>query len=111
MPALHIHRDHSLGLERARQIAARWAKEAAERFDMVCTPEGDGLRFARSGVQGSLRVGADHFTLEARLGLLMGAFAGRIQAEIEANLDRLLAEEAQAARKPARAPRRKKPAA
>lgn len=112
MPALHIHRDHTLGLDRAREIAARWAQEATSRFDMACSPlpSGEGVRFSRSGVQGELRVGPDHFTLDARLGLLLGAFAARIQAEVEANLDRLLAEEA-AARKPARAPRRRKPAA
>ncbi len=97
MPVLHIHRDHALGLGRARELAARWVEEAEARFGLRCSPQpgeaGDTVRFQRPGVQGELRVAADHFGLEARLGLVLGAFAPRIQAEIEANLDRLLAGE------------------
>lgn len=105
MPAIHIHRDHALGLARAREVAWRWAEEAEAKFEMDCTvlegEDGDTVVFKRSGVQGELAVAADHFTLDAKLGLLLGAFAARIQAEIEGNLDRLLAAEA-GRKKPAR---------
>lgn len=98
MPVLHIRRPHALGLDRARELATRWTAEAEARFGMRCSPQprdgADVVRFQRSGVQGELRVAADHFSLEARLGLVLGAFAPRIQAEIEANLDQLLAGEA-----------------
>lgn len=94
MPDIRIHRDHSLGLARARQVAWDWAEQAEAKFDMACTVlEGetsDTLEFTRSGVNGRLIVAADHFDLEAKLGFLLGAFAKSIEAEIEKNLDELL---------------------
>lgn len=98
MPDIRIHRKHSLGLARAREIAWKWAEDAEAKFDMECTviegDDGDTVEFTRSGVKGQLQVGADHFDIEARLGILMGAFAKTIEAEIEKNLDKLLAGEA-----------------
>ena len=97
MPAIRIHRDHALGLKRAREVAWKWAEDAEQKFGMECTVlEGDTsdtVEFTRSGVKGELIVAADHFTLDARLGILLGAFAGKIESEIEANLDGLLAAE------------------
>ncbi len=95
MPTIHIHRDHALGLDRAREIAGRWSEDAEARLDMRCTviagDSSDTVRFTRSGCSGTLVVAADHFTLEAKLGLLLGAFTKTIEAQIEANLDALLA--------------------
>lgn len=108
MPDIRIHRDHSLGLARAREIAWRWAEDVEQQFDMECTvlegEDGDTVEFARSGVKGTLEVTADQFALHAKLGLLMGAFAKTIEAEIEKRLDALLAAEKKpaAARKAAR---------
>ena len=79
------------------EIAWKWAEDAEEQFEMACTVEEaddcDVVHFERSGVKGTLKVEADQFVLNARLGLLLGAFKQRIQAEIETNLDQLLAEE------------------
>ena len=62
---------------------------------MECTIEegdsADTVHFTRSGVKGTLEVSADAFELRAKLGLLLGAFKGRIEAEIVKNLDTLLA--------------------
>ncbi len=94
MPDIHIHRDHQLGLAKAREVAWEWAEAVERKFDMSCTViEGeysDTVEFSRSGVQGSLVVAADHFDLDAKLGFLLGAFSATIQAEIEKNLDELL---------------------
>ncbi|MCX7240239.1 MAG: polyhydroxyalkanoic acid system family protein [Burkholderiales bacterium] len=104
MANLHIRRDHSLGLAAARKIAYAWAEQVEAEFDMECTYEeghsADLVRFVRSGVSGTLRVNADHFDLDAKLGLLLGAFKHRIEAEIVKNLDTLLLPKA-AAKKPA----------
>jgi putative polyhydroxyalkanoate system protein len=95
MADIHIRREHQLGLSGARHLAARWAEQAETEFGMRCTPgsgpTGDELLFERSGVSGCLRVGADHFELEARLGFLLAAFKERIEAEIGKNIDQLLA--------------------
>ena len=62
---------------------------------MQCTYEegktADAVAFSRSGVSGTLHVTSDRFELDAKLGFLLGAFKGRIEAEIVKNLDDLLA--------------------
>ena len=94
MPDIRIHRDHSLGLAKARQVAWDWAEQAESKFDMECAVlEGetsDTVEFKRSGVSGTLIVAADHFDLHAKLGFLLGAFAKTIETEIQKNLDDLL---------------------
>jgi putative polyhydroxyalkanoate system protein len=94
MPDINIHRDHSLGLAKARKVAWQWAEEVEKKFDMECTVvEGefsDTVEFTRSGVNGTLVVAADHFDLHAKLGFLLGAFSKTIESEIEKNLDALL---------------------
>jgi putative polyhydroxyalkanoate system protein len=107
MPDICIHRDHALGLERARKVAWKWAEDAEARFGMECTVlEGDfsdTVEFTRSGVNGTLIVAADHFELNAKLGFLLGAFAKTIESEIESNLDKLLGEGGAAPKKKAAA--------
>ena len=97
MPDIHIQRDHSLGLPEARKLAFRWAEVAEEKFDMACSYEegktSDLVSFSRSGVNGELKVTADTFELDARLGFLLGVFKERIETEIVKNLDELLAHE------------------
>ena len=100
MADIHIERDHQLGMGGARKLAWRWAEQAENDFDMSCTyEEGDDcdeVQFSRSGVTGTLKVSANKFELDARLGFLLGAFKDRIESEIVKNLDELLA-----AKKPA----------
>jgi hypothetical protein len=57
--------------------------------------------FSRSGVQGELQVTKDTFELDAKLGFLVGAFKGRIEAEITEMLNQLLPEPSAAAAKKA----------
>jgi putative polyhydroxyalkanoate system protein len=97
MADIRIHRDHTLGLAKARKVAWAWAEEVEAKFDMECSVlEGetsDTVEFTRTGVNGKLIVAADHFDLHVKLGFLIGAFAKTIEAEIEKNLDTLLAAE------------------
>ncbi len=107
MADIRIQRAHKLGLPKARKIAWQWAEDAEKRFEMACTviegKDSDTVEFTRPGVDGRLLVAADRFDLEARLGFLLGAFSKRIEAEIEQNLDALLAASAKApARKAAK---------
>ena len=100
MPDIRIHRTHALGLKKAREVAWEWAEEVEKKFGMDCTVlEGetsDTVEFTRSGVKGRLIVAADHFDLDAKLGILLGAFSKTIEAEIEKELDTLLAKGAKA---------------
>jgi len=105
MADIHIHRTHRLGLAKARETAWQWAEAAEEKFGMECTViEGktsDVVEFTRAGVDGRLVVDADSFDLTARLGLLLGAFRSRIEAEIEENVDAVLARAAATQKAPA----------
>ena len=105
MADIHIHRDHTLGLAKARKIAWTWAEQVEAKFDMECTVvEGDTsdtVEFKRSGVSGQLLVAADQFDLQAKLGFLLGAFSKTIESEITKNLDALLSSGAAPAKKAA----------
>ena len=105
MADIRIHRTHKLGLAKAREVAWAWAEDVETRFDMECTVlEGetsDTVEFTRAGVNGTLVVASDHFDLHAKLGFLVGAFSKTIEAEIESNLDALLAKSAKVAAKQA----------
>ena len=100
MADIRIHRSHKLGLAKAREVAWAWAEDVEKRFDMECTVlEGetsDTVEFTRTGVSGALIVASDHFDLHAKLGFLVGAFSKTIEAQIESNLDALLAKSAKA---------------
>lgn len=106
MPDIRIHRQHQLGLTKARKIARDWATHVEQEFGMKCSVlqerGADTVEFTRSGVKGRLVVAADHFDLEARLGLLLGAFARTIENEILKNLDERLVAQASPTRKVAR---------
>jgi putative polyhydroxyalkanoate system protein len=108
---IRIHREHTLGLAKARKVAWQWAEDVEKNFDMQCNVlEGDysdTVEFTRSGVKGTLIVAADHFDLNAKLGFLLGAFSRTIETEIERNLDKLL----DATPAPARAAAKKTPGA
>lgn len=97
MADIRIRRDHTLGLARARKVAWKWAEHVEQKYEMECTVlEGetsDTVQFKRSGVNGSMIVTGEHFEVSAKLGLLMGAFAGQIQAEVGRQLDDALAKE------------------
>ena len=111
MADIRIHREHQLGLAKARKVAAQWADDVANNFGMRCRRiEGDysdTVEFTRSGVNGRLIVAADHFDLDAKLGFLLGAFRHSIESEIESILDKLLA--ANAKKPAAKAPAKKAP--
>ena len=94
MPELKIEREHTLGLEGARLVADRWREQAEQDWGMTCSLEPgeavDRMRFERSGVSGELSVTASRFDMQIKLGFLLGAYSGKIEEKIKANLDALL---------------------
>lgn len=94
MPELTIEREHTLGLSGARAVAQRWREQAEQEWGMHCECEAgeaiDRMRFARSGVSGELTVTDTRFDLQLKLGFLLGAYSGKIEEKIRANLDALL---------------------
>lgn len=104
MSTIHLHREHHLGLAKARKIAVAWAEQVEAEFGMDCTIEegedADTIHFTRSGVKGVLEVNGETFELNAKLGLLLGALRGVIESHVEKELDKQLAA-AGKAKKPA----------
>jgi putative polyhydroxyalkanoate system protein len=103
MADLNLRREHNLGLTRARKVALKWAEHVEKKLEMECTLiEGETehvLEFRRTGVDGRMIVAADHFDLEAKLGLMFKPFVGMIEAETRKQLDDALAKEMAKARK------------
>ena len=94
MPELRLVRSHTLGLDGARQVAARWRLQAEQDYGMTCLTEPgqaqDRVHFKRSGVRGELTVREDRFELQLTLGFLLGAFSRQIEDTIQANWDEWL---------------------
>lgn len=94
MSDIHIRRTHRLGLDEARKVAHAWAEKARQKFDMHCSYEpGEGqdrLLFHRAGVKGWMKVDSECFEMHAALGFLFTAFKARIEAEVNAQLDKAL---------------------
>jgi putative polyhydroxyalkanoate system protein len=103
MADLKLRREHNLGLPRARKVALKWAEHVEKKLEMECTlyegETSDTLEFKRSGVDGRMIVAADHFDVEARLGLMFKPFLGMIEAETRKQLDEALAKEMAKAQK------------
>lgn len=97
MADLQLRREHNLGLARARKVALKWAEHVETKLEMECTliegETSDTLEFKRSGVDGRMIVAADHFDVEAKLGLMFRPFLGMIEAETRKQLDEALAKE------------------
>ena len=101
MAEILIQRDHALGIEKARAIAAKWQQEAKDDWGMDCTYEAnqtndqgetlDRLNFERAGASGYLEVTASQLTMKLELGFLMASFKDKIEEKITSNLEKLLA--------------------
>jgi putative polyhydroxyalkanoate system protein len=89
MSEISIRRRHSLPLAEARKAAEKVARQLEKDFDLAYEWQGHVLHFSRSGVAGTLHVTGEEVRIDAKLGLLLGFLKGRIEAEVEDNLDKL----------------------
>lgn len=86
--SIDIHHPHALTLEQARAAVQRVADKLVERFGVDCRWDGDALDFQREGVDGRIALGAGDVRVTARLGFLLSAMQGPIEAEIRRVLAR-----------------------
>lgn len=95
MADIKIQRSHALGMEKARALAQDWMGDAARQLGLTCNMvQGDGedtISFERMGVTGQMKVRANAFELDTKLGMMMSAFKPLIEAEIDKNLASILA--------------------
>jgi putative polyhydroxyalkanoate system protein len=101
MADIKLVRKHHLTVAQAKKIAQKTADDLATEYDLESEWNGDTLHFSRSGVHGSMAVTPHEIRLEAKLGLLLGAFKKRIEQHVEHRLDELLLAASTPATKPA----------
>jgi putative polyhydroxyalkanoate system protein len=101
MADIHIVRKHSMPLKKAREAADGLAARLGEKFDLESEWDGDTLNFERSGVKGSLALAKTEVTIDVRLGLLLSAFKGSMEEQINEQLDQLFSSSAAAPAKKA----------
>ncbi|MCG2586013.1 polyhydroxyalkanoic acid system family protein [Massilia sp. TS11] len=89
MSEITIVQPHKLSPKQAREAAERVAKEIAAEYDMEYAWEGEVLYFERSGVHGSLTLQEGQVEMFIKLGFLMSAFAGAIEAKVAQNLKKI----------------------
>ena len=94
MASISIVRKHSLTHKKAKEVAETIAKDLNKRFDLDYAWDGDDIEFERAGVHGTMHVAKDSLSLDVSLGFLLIPLKPAIEKEINAQLDRLLADEA-----------------
>ena len=82
MSNIDIRHAHSLPPEQARQAVQDVAEKLADRFGMITGWSGDTLNFSRSGVDGHINLAPSELHVTAKLGFLLSAMKGPIEAEI-----------------------------
>lgn len=91
MADISIRQSHQLTAEKARAAAEKVADEMTSEFDMVCVWEGDVLNFKRSGVSGTLALLGQEVQLDITLGLMLQAFAAKIEEKLGENMAKVFA--------------------
>ena len=87
MSNIDIRRSHARPLKEARAAIERVAEHIAEKFDVEYGWNGNSMEFSRGGVDGHIAVSAKEIHVTAKLGFLLGALKGPIEAEIRRVLD------------------------
>lgn len=94
MSDVNYQQSHTLGLDKARELAKQWVEGAAGKMGLTCDyQEGadqDTVTFERMGVKGLMKVSGTEFDLQVKLGMMMAAFKPMIEAEVTKSLGRII---------------------
>ena len=82
MAAISIVQEHGLTPKQAHDAAQKVVDKLAADYDLDCAWAGEVLQFSRSGVTGTLTLAPHLATMNIKLGFLMSAFAGTIEAKV-----------------------------
>lgn len=91
MAEISITQPHSLSPDAARAAAQKVADKLSGDYGLTCKWAGDVLRFERSGVDGTLTLGAREAALRIKLGMLMSAFAPTIEQKVADSMRKVFA--------------------
>ena len=88
---IHVVRSHSLGKEKAHQVALKIAERMRDKAQVNYRVQGDIIVMERSGVKGQLRVGDTDVEVNIELGMMMRPMKGMIETKMAEYFDRYLA--------------------
>lgn len=91
MAKIDIRRPHQKSLSEARAVVDKVAAKMREKFGTESHWQADTLRFARSGVNGTIAVETDAIVVHAELGMLLSPMKNMIEQEIRNKLDEYFA--------------------
>lgn len=82
MAGIDIRHPHALPLAKARKAVEQVAAKLGDKFGLEHDWDGDTLNFNGSGVDGKIALGPKDLHVTAKLGFLLSAMRGPIEAEI-----------------------------
>ena len=91
MADISITQQHQLSRDNAVAAAQTVADKMASDYDMASTWDGDVLSFNRSGVAGTLAIGAHDARLDITLGIMLKSFAPMIEEKVTRNMAKVFA--------------------
>ncbi len=94
MSTIRIKHHHGLTHEETRERVELIANHLKGRYRGVYSWHGSALRFQRSGVSGSVVLGAGYVELRVKLGLLLVPKKGQIEALIRQHIPAAMGEQA-----------------
>ena len=94
MADIDLKRPHDLGLKAARVAADKMAEDLGKKFGLSGGWTGNTHHFDRPGVTGSLHITEQDLHLTVKLGFLLKAMRGPLEAAIVRELDTLFAKHA-----------------
>lgn len=90
MADVEVRKAHGVSLDEAKKVAEQIADQLRSQYKLDGTWSGNTLKFAGSAVKaGTLEVDSSEVRVSITLGMLAKAFKGKIQSEIERNLNQL----------------------
>jgi putative polyhydroxyalkanoate system protein len=87
MSKIHIQRRHNLGTAEARAMVEDIARQMKSRLQIEYRWNGDQLLFDRPGAKGSIAVTESLVMVDIELGLMLTAFKGMVEDQINGYLD------------------------
>ncbi len=91
MPTIRLQRQHTLGKQAARNSAEAIAQQLKHELQASYAWKGDNLDFTCPGASGCIRVSDTQVAVEVDLSFLLRPLKGKIEREIEQQLQKLLA--------------------
>lgn len=87
MSKIHIQRRHNLGKAEARTMVEGIARQMKSKLQIEYRWSGDQLQFDRPGAKGTIDVEESLVTVDIELGLMLTAFKGMVEDQVNGYLD------------------------